>query len=41
MAQAALRLDKRWGDIKFIKQQLWGDRLTADTQKLLANPKIR
>ncbi|PMB26647.1 cytochrome c biogenesis factor, partial [Fischerella thermalis CCMEE 5319] len=41
MAQAALRLDKRWGDIKFIKQQLWGDKLIADTQKLLANPKIR
>jgi tetratricopeptide (TPR) repeat protein len=41
MAQAALRLDNRWANITFIKQQFWGDKLIADTQKLLANPKIR
>ncbi|MBP5974644.1 tetratricopeptide repeat protein [Brasilonema sp. CT11] len=41
MAQAALRLDKRYADVKFLKQQFWGDKLIADAKKLLENPKIK
>ena len=41
MAQAALRLDKRYGDVAFLKQNLWGDRLIADAQKLLSHPSIQ
>ncbi|BAY28000.1 tetratricopeptide repeat-containing protein [Calothrix sp. NIES-2100] len=35
MGQAALRINKRYGDLDFLKQNLWGDRLLADTKKLL------
>ena len=41
MAQAALRLDNRFADVKFLKKNLWGDRILADTQKLLQNPRMR
>ena len=41
MAQAALRLDKRYGDVAFLKQNLWGDRLIADAQKLLSHPSVQ
>ena len=41
MAQAALRLDKSLADIKVLKENFWGDRIIADTQKLLQSPKIR
>lgn len=49
MAQAALRLDKRFADVKFLKENLWGDilrcaamrlRLVADIQKLLEHPAL-
>ncbi len=41
MAEAALRLDNRYADVKFLKKNLWGDRILADTQKLLQNPRMR
>jgi tetratricopeptide (TPR) repeat protein len=41
MAQAALRLDKRFADVKFLKEQLWGDRILAETKKVLESPKIK
>ncbi|MBW4592452.1 MAG: hypothetical protein KME46_05920 [Brasilonema angustatum HA4187-MV1] len=41
MAEAALRLDKRYADVKFLKKQFWGDKLIADAKKLLENPKIK
>jgi|GEM_PF-5031880 len=40
MAQAILRLDKRWVDLNFLKQNLWGDRVVADAQKLLSHPRV-
>lgn len=41
LAQTALRLDKNFADIKFLQQNLWGDNLIADAQKLLSSPQIK
>jgi hypothetical protein len=41
MAQTALSLDKRLADVDYLKQNLWGDRLIADAQKLLSHPKLQ
>lgn len=41
MGEAALRIDSRYGDLDFLKQNLWGDRLLADTMKFLAHPRIQ
>ncbi|NCR74923.1 MAG: tetratricopeptide repeat protein [Microcystis aeruginosa K13-06] len=41
LAETALKIDKRLGDIAFLKDQLWGDRILADAQKLLENPRIK
>jgi len=35
LAQQALRSDPRYQNIEFLKQNLWGDRLLADTKKFL------
>ncbi len=35
MGEAALRIDKRFADVAFLKENLWGDRLLADTKKFL------
>ncbi|MBG1260740.1 S1 family peptidase [Nostoc commune] len=35
LAQQALRRDSRYQNIEFLKQNLWGDRLLADTNKFL------
>ncbi len=40
MGEKALRLDPRYGDIDYLVENLWGDRLIADTRKLLAIPSI-
>lgn len=41
MGEAALRIDDRYADVDFLKENLWGDRLIKDTQKLLATPRIQ
>ena len=41
LGEAAIRLDSRYADMKFLKENLWGDRLLEDTKKLLDAPKIR
>ncbi len=41
MGEAALRSDHRYGDVDFLKENLWGDRLIADTQTFLSIPRIR
>jgi tetratricopeptide (TPR) repeat protein len=41
LASAALTADRRYGDVKFLKDNLWGDRLIADTQTVLETPKVR
>lgn len=40
MGENALRLDPRYGDIDYLVENLWGDRLLLDTRKFLAIPKI-
>jgi hypothetical protein len=41
MGEAALKLDKRYATVEYLKENLWGDRLIADTQKLLATPEMK
>ncbi|MFN4279233.1 tetratricopeptide repeat protein [Thermosynechococcus sp.] len=41
LAEEALRLDSRYGTVEFQRENLWGDRLVADTQTLLAKPPLR
>jgi tetratricopeptide (TPR) repeat protein len=37
MATKALELDRNLSDLDYLKQNLWGDRLIADTEKLFVN----
>ncbi len=41
MAETALKLEKRLGEIDYLQEQLWGNSLLADAQKLLATPSIQ
>ena len=41
MAEAALKLDKQLADLEYLKENLWGKRLLADTEKLLSTPRIQ
>jgi tetratricopeptide (TPR) repeat protein len=40
-AETALKLDKRYGKIEFLKENGWGDKLIKDSQEFLNNPKIK
>jgi tetratricopeptide (TPR) repeat protein/tRNA A-37 threonylcarbamoyl transferase component Bud32 len=37
MAKTALSIDKKFADPKFLKENLWGEKLIADTEKLLSH----
>jgi hypothetical protein len=41
LGEAALKLDKRYATVTFLKDNLWGDRLIAATQNFLATPQIK
>ncbi|MGG6268691.1 tetratricopeptide repeat protein [Leptolyngbya sp. AN03gr2] len=41
LAEAALKADARYGEPKFLVENLWGARLMADTQKFFAVPRIQ
>jgi tetratricopeptide (TPR) repeat protein len=41
LATAALEADRRYGDVSFLKENLWGERLIADAQTMLSSPKLR
>jgi tetratricopeptide (TPR) repeat protein len=41
LAKEALKSDSRYGTIPYLKENLWGDRLIADTEKFLQTPKMR
>ncbi|MCU0549815.1 MAG: tetratricopeptide repeat protein [Leptolyngbya sp. Prado105] len=41
LAEAALKTDARYGEVKFLKDNLWGEKLLADTQKFFALPRIQ
>ncbi len=41
IGQAAVKIDGRYGDLEFLKHNLWGDRLLGDTKKFLATPQMQ
>ena len=41
MGEAAIKIDGRYGDLEFLRQNLWGDRLLADTKKFVQTPRIQ
>ena len=41
LGETALRTDGRYGDLEFLKLNLWGNRLLADTKKFLATPRMQ
>ena len=41
LGEAAIRLDSRYSDLKFLKDNLWGEKLLAATQKFLSVPRIQ
>jgi tetratricopeptide (TPR) repeat protein len=41
MGEAALRIDQRYGNLDFLKENLWGERLLSDTKKFLELPGIQ
>ncbi len=41
LADKALSLDGRYGDLEFLKKNLWGDRLLRDTETFFAVPQIQ
>ncbi len=41
MGEAALKLDKRYATVDYLKENLWGDRLIAATQKFLETPEMK
>lgn len=41
LGEFAVRLDSRYAKLDFLKENLWGEKLLADTKKLLDTPKIR
>jgi hypothetical protein len=41
LGEKAVELDSRYADTKFLKENLWGDRLLTDAKKLLDTPRIQ
>ena len=41
LGEAAIKLDSRYADLKFLKENLWGNRLLGETKKFLETPKIQ
>ncbi|HEY9846298.1 MAG TPA: tetratricopeptide repeat protein [Candidatus Caenarcaniphilales bacterium] len=41
LAEAALKLDSSYADVNYLKENLWGARLVADAQKMLATPRLQ
>ena len=41
LGKAALELDKRYADIQFLKENLWGEKLIEDTREFLNTPQIQ
>ncbi|HEY9884693.1 MAG TPA: tetratricopeptide repeat protein [Thermosynechococcaceae cyanobacterium] len=41
LGETAIQTDSRYSDLKFLKENLWGNRLLADTKKFLETPRIK
>ena len=40
-AEGAIGLDRNFAKIEYVKEQNWGEKLLADTQKLMATPNMK
>jgi hypothetical protein len=41
LAETAIRVDRRYANLEFLKENLWGDRLLRDVSKLVKTPRIQ
>lgn len=41
MGETAITLDSRYADLKFLKENLWGNRLMADAKLFLETPRMQ
>ncbi len=41
LGEAALQIDRRYGDLKFLKENLWGEKLLRDAKLFLEVPRIQ
>lgn len=41
LGEAALEIDRKYAEIEFLRENLWGDRLIADTRQFLDTPQIQ
>ncbi len=41
LGEAALKIDRRYAEVAFLKENLWGDKLLAEAKKFLAIPRIQ
>lgn len=41
LGEAALKIDRRYGDLKFLKDNLWGSKLLQDAKLFLSVPRIQ
>jgi tetratricopeptide (TPR) repeat protein/S1-C subfamily serine protease len=41
LAESALKIDSQFANIDFLKKNLWGNKIIADAQKLLAHPELK
>jgi len=41
LSEEALTIDRRYGELDYLKENLWGERLLADTARVLGTPRIR
>lgn len=41
LGEAAIQIDSRYSDLKFLKENLWGDRLLADAKQFLETPRMK
>jgi tetratricopeptide (TPR) repeat protein len=41
MGEAALTIDRRYSDLEFLRKNLWGDKLLADTRMFLETPEMK
>jgi tetratricopeptide (TPR) repeat protein len=41
LGEAALQLDRRYAEIEFLKENLWGDRLLSDAATFIQTPRIQ
>ena len=41
LGENALKIDSRYRDLNFLKENLWGEKLLKDTQALLTNPSMK